>query len=53
MPNKVEELIARTNELSADDKVRLEKLFSALMNIKDLVDQDTLKNCIEVEVTVH
>lgn len=52
-PSKVQELIARTDELSKEDKVKLDKLFDALMKIKDIVDQDELKNNIEAEVIIH
>ena len=52
-PSKVQELIARTDELSKEDKVKLDKLFDALMKIKDIVDQDELKGCIEAEVIIH
>lgn len=52
-PSKVQELIARTDELSKEDQAKLDKLFGALMKIKDIVDQDELKNCIEAEIIIH
>lgn len=52
-PNKVTEMLSKVNDLSKEDQVKLDKLFSALMKIKDIVDQDELKGCIEAEVIIH
>lgn len=52
-PNKVTEMLSKVNDLSEDDQVKLGKLFDALMKIKDIVDQDELKNHIEAEIIIH
>ena len=53
MPNKVTEMLSKVDDLSEEDQAKLGKLFDALMKIKDIVDQDELKGCIEAEVIIH
>lgn len=52
-PNKVTEMLSKVNDLSKEDQVKLDALFNALMKIKDIVDQDELKNHIEAEIIIH
>ncbi len=52
-PNKVTDMLSKVNDLSKEDQAKLDKLFGALMKIKDIIDQDELKNCIEAEIIIH
>lgn len=52
-PNKVTEMLSKVDDLSEEDQAKLCKIFDVLMKIKDIVDQDELKNNIEAEIIIH